>query len=177
MPSLPFIEDTTVIGGLPGAFIGPTVTMRGAEEVEKILGRFAAEFGSPGRFLRAACYVYRNYMIENYLSGQRLRRRTGRLVQQWRPERVDKTTYRMTSGALRYARVHEFGLDYPQQPVRGYTTRSGRKVPLYLRHMKQKERRYVRDTLINAAPLITKRMDEVAASIMKGITPKTEEGS
>lgn len=176
MPSLPFIEDPTVIGGLPGAFIGPTVTMRGAEEVEQLIGRLAKEVGSPGRFLRAACFVYRNYMIDNFLSGQRLRRRTGRLVQQWRPERVDHTTYRMTSGTLRYARVHEFGLDYPQQPVRGYTTRSGRKVPLYLRHMKQKERRYVRDTLIYAEPLITLRMNEVMNSIIKGLAPRKEEG-
>lgn len=175
MPSPPFIDLGPIIGGLKGALIGPTVTMTGTKELQAKLDTMAKQFGSPGRFLRAAALTYRSFMVQNYLSGQRLARRTGRLAGAWQPERVSQTVYRLAPGRLPYSRVHEYGLDYPFQPVRGYTTRSGRKVKLYLRHMRLKPTHYVTDTVINAEQLVGERLDQIAANIVKGTAQKEKD--
>lgn len=106
-------------------------------------------------------------MVLHMLSGQRLMRRSGQLARRWQPHKISDTIYRVDPGPLKYARVLEYGIDYPDQPVRGYVTRAGKKVRPYKRHMIIRERRYVQDTIRYAAPEVLRRLDEVAEEILK----------
>lgn len=164
--SPPLIDLGPIIGGLPAALVGPTMTMRGTKELQAKLNQYAKGFGSPQRFCMAAAHGYRAYMVGNYLSGQKLRRRSGELARAWQPRKVGRDAAKLSPGRLPYSRVHEFGLNYPFQPVRGYTTKSGKKVKLYLRDMKIKATHYVTETIQNADDEVGKRLEKVAQNIM-----------
>lgn len=152
-------------GFFPGQTAG-TAVVTGTKQVQLALEKYAKEIGNPERFLRTAALSYRNYMVLNMLSGQRLMRRSGQLAGRWQPHKVSNTEYRVDPGSLRYARIHEYGLDQAGQPVRGYVTRAGKKVRQYSRHMRIRERRYVRDTVRYAAPQVMKELDRVASEIL-----------
>lgn len=174
MPSRPFIDLGPIIGGLQGALIAPTITMTPTDGIQAALQHFANQYGSPERFLLAAATEYRNYMVENKLSGQRLKRRSGRLAGAWQPTKLSDTEYLLSAGRLPYSRVHQFGLDYPFQPVRGYTTASGKKVPLYLRHMKLRATNYVSETIIEAHDRVLARLQIVQNNIGGRVDPNAD---
>lgn len=129
---------------------GPTVTITGARKASQRLNLLAFTFGRPQRFLRVAANAYRDYLKNvQYAASGLGKGRTGVLRDAWRSEYVNRNEWSVNPGSVAYSRVHDFGLDDANQFVRGYVTNSGRKVSSYIRHMKIKERRYVRDTVTN----------------------------
>lgn len=155
----PLIDLGIIIGGVPSQAIGPTVTVD-ATEVNEYLTKLVGVVSNPTPFVRIAAQTYRNHLVENYLTGQRLKVRTGRMRGSWVAQPRDRQTYWVTAGRLPYSRIHEYGYNKAYQFVRGYTTSSGRKVSHYWRHMKLRERRFIRDALETSSQIIFKAIQD-----------------
>jgi hypothetical protein len=155
------------IVGASGNLIGPTVTIQGDKRLLAKIQLLESEFGNVQQFLKTAAKAHRTFMVKNYLTGQRLRRRSGDLIRAWHDYPAGARARILTAGALPYSRVHDLGLEMRGQFVRGYTTRGGKRVRSYFRDMRQRARRYVQDTVIFGAPFASRMLDKQVNRILR----------
>lgn len=86
-----------------------TLMYQGADEMVRHLNQLARDApNATAMMLFHAGEALRSFMVENYLSGQRLHRRTGRLASGWTTQRFGTDTVIVGTKVV-YARVHEEG--------------------------------------------------------------------
>lgn len=126
-----------------------TIVVRGSETFLRNLERIIARFPqASGTALYAAGEAIRAYMVDNYLSGQRLRRVTGKLASGFSTVLLSPAKA-VVGTRTRYAAVHEFGFD-GDVTVRAHQRNIGDRivsVRSHTRHMRVREKRYARDAL------------------------------
>lgn len=134
-----------------------TSVIRGADDLQRKLWQFVQRFpAAQGRMLFQAGEAIRAYMVDNFLSGQRLRRITGRLAGGFSTVLVGDDTAIVGTQVV-YARPLEFGFSGPVA-VREFSrsrTRGGPqeiKVRAHIRNMNVRARHYARDAAVQGAP-------------------------
>jgi len=110
--------------------------------------------------MQTATQMLRGYIVKNKLSGQVLKRVTGDLARKIDTEVITEKDYVIgrVGSNLKYARVHELGIDkmvtvkqHQRQSLGGMVT-----VREHMMHMKQKKRQYIGSSLKEMRPRLQK---------------------
>lgn len=164
-----------MIGGMAPAYIAPNFEIKGDKELIAYCERIGKTLGtSNGRWLRIVANHYRDYLKYNMISGQRLKVRSGRLRSAWRVEKRSENEFVVGPGMLPYSRIHEGGLDEPEQFVRPHT-RGGIKIGGYFRHMVLRPRRYVSQTVKYGYDGAEKKLTNLFEDLLKKKGPREQE--
>lgn len=133
------------------------VTVRGAEELRAKLAEFIARAPqAEGRMLYQAGEAIRAYMVDNFLSGQRLHRRTGRLASGFTTVLAGEHVAVVGTQVV-YARPLEEGFQGAVSVREHMRARSAGgaqeiKVRAHIRNMNVRARYYARDAAVQGAP-------------------------